>query len=255
MFLRDSRWGDIMKCMILAAGYATRLYPLTEHFPKPLLEVKGKTIIDWLIADVEETGRVDEYVIVSNHKFIDIFKEWKEKHILKNKITVLDDGSTCNEDRLGAVKDISWAVREDGIQDDLMVLAGDNLLDFSLKSFVEYFEGKAATCVMRHSEPAKEKLQRTGVAVIDDQDLILEMEEKPEEPKSHWAVPPFYLYRKEDLDKIDQGLQAGCSADAPGGLITWLCGQIPVYAMEMPGKRYDIGNLESYEEIKRTYRG
>lgn len=238
-----------MICLVLAAGYATRLYPLTENFPKPLLEVGGKSILDRILEDVDATVEVSKYVIVSNHKFVSHFEEWKRNCKLSKEVVIVDDGSMCNEERLGAVKDLSLAIHEVGIEDDLMVLAGDNLLDFSLGAFAQYFHEKKATCVMRHFEPSVEKLRKTGVAEIDDTDRVIAMTEKPTEPKSHWAIPPFYIYAKDDLGLIDQALEDGCSADAPGGLIMWLCEKYPVYAFEMPGKRYDIGTLKDYEKI------
>lgn len=127
-----------MKCLILAAGYATRLYPLTENYPKPLLEVREKKILDWLVEDIG--NKVDEFVVISNHRFVSHFQEWAAKH--EQKITVLDDGTESNETRLGAVKDIQFAIDELKLDDDLLVIAGDNLLDFSLQSFIQYYRGK-----------------------------------------------------------------------------------------------------------------
>ena len=124
-----------MKCLILAAGYATRLYPLTENFPKPLLEVQGKAILDWLIEDIEKASLVDEYVVISNHKFAKHFENWAKG---KEKITVVDDGTSSNETRLGAVKDIQFAIEKEKLDDDMLVIAGDNLLDFILTIFIEY---------------------------------------------------------------------------------------------------------------------
>ena len=244
-----------MKCLVLAAGYATRLYPLTENFPKPLLDVNGKSILDWLLDDVDATADVDEYIIVSNHRFVEHFETWKQNCKLTKKITIVDDGSTENDNRLGAVKDIAFAIEKLNVQDDLMVLAGDNLLDFSLGNFVKYFVEKQHTCVMRHFEPAVEKLRRTGVATVDENGLILEMQEKPAEPKSNWAIPPFYIYKKENLALIQRGIQGECDTDAPGDFIAWLCKQCKVYAYEMPGKRFDIGNLESYKQAQEEYKG
>ena len=177
-----------MKCLILAAGYATRLYPLTEHFPKPLLEVQGKTILDWLLEDIDKSGVVDQYVVISNHKFARQFQVWADQHRLP--ITVLDDGTESNETRLGAVRD-----------------------------------------------------------------RILSMEEKPAEPKSHWCTPPFYIYKASDVGLVKVGIDSGCGVDAPGSFIAWLSSVTPVHAYEMPGKRYDIGNLQSYEEVKQNYHG
>ena len=239
-----------MKCLILAAGYATRLYPLTENFPKPLLKVGEKTILDWLIEDIERAGVVDEYVVISNHKFAEIFKKWAGP-----KITVLDDGTSSNETRLGAVRDIQFAIEELGLDDDLLVIAGDNLLDFSLVRFIEYAREKGTTCVMRYYEASIEKLRKTGVATVNEEGRIVEMEEKPAEPKSHWCCPPFYLYRRKDVPLVKEGIDSGCGVDAPGSFIAWLSGRTPVYAYAMPGRRYDIGNLASYEEVQRTYKG
>ncbi len=265
-----------MKCLILAAGYATRLYPLTENFPKPLLKVGDKTILDWLIDDIDSSGEVDEYVVISNHKFATIFEAWAKEKISPRAslgrndshsivissgveksatVIVLDDGTSTNETRLGAVRDIQFAIDALGLDDDLLVIAGDNLLDFSLVRFIEYAREKGTSCIMRYFEPSEEKLHKTGVATVDGNDLILEMEEKPACPKSHWCCPPFYYYRRSDVPLVKVGIDSGCGVDAPGSFIAWLSAQTPVHAWEMPGRRYDIGNLASYEEVQRTYHG
>ena len=240
-----------MKCLILAAGYATRLYPLTKNFPKPLLEVGGKPILDWLVDDIGDSA--DEYAVISNHRFAGQFRDWAGKR--PEKITVLDDGTESNETRLGAVRDIQFAIETMGLRDDLLVIAGDNLLDFSLQRFIRYYGEKGTTCVMRYYEPSVEKLRKTGVAVVDDGDRIISMEEKPAEPRSHWCTPPFYIYKASDVPLVRKGIESGCGVDAPGSFIAWLSAQTTVHAFEMPGKRYDIGNLASYEEVQREYRG
>ena len=242
-----------MKCLILAAGYATRLYPLTENFPKPLLEVRNKTILDWLIDDIDSLGQVDEYVVISNHKFAEHFVKWAAGKT--QKITVVDDGTSTNETRLGAVRDIQFAIDELGIDSDMLVIAGDNLLDFSLTEFMKYAGEKKTSCIMRYYEASEERLKKSGVATIDEKDKILHLVEKPAEPESHWCCPPFYYYTKEDARLVAKGIEAGCGIDAPGSYIAWLCTQTTVHAMGMPGKRYDIGNLESYEQVKRDYKG
>lgn len=241
-----------MKCLILAAGYATRLYPLTENFPKPLLEVGGKPIVDWLIDDLRTANAIDEFVVISNHKFAHHFEDWaKDKDY---KITVVDDGTSSNETRLGAVKDIEFAVNKLGLNDDMMVLAGDNVLDFSLTKFLAFCQEKNASCVMRYWEEKKETLPKRGVLELDG-DRVVGMEEKPAQPKTQWCCPPFYYYSKEDSKKIGEAIADGCGVDAPGSFIAWLLTKSPVYAMEMPGSRYDVGNLESYTKIKNEYRG
>ncbi len=240
-----------MKCLILAAGYATRLYPLTKNFPKPLLEVNGKTILDWLIDDIDSLGYVDEYVVISNHKFAEHFNNWANSK--KQNITVVDDGTETNETRLGAVKDIQFAIDTLGLNDDMLVIAGDNLLDFSLTKFITYAKEKGSSCVMRYFEPNNERLKKSGVVSVDQSDRIITMQEKPSDPKSNWCCPPFYYYTKQDATLVAKGIDDGCGTDAPGSYIAWLCTQTTVHAMEMPGKRYDIGNIESYEMVKKEY--
>lgn len=242
-----------MKCLILAAGYATRLYPLTENFPKPLLEVGGKTILDWLIDDIDTSNTVDEYVVISNHKFAHHFEIWAKNK--KQKITVADDGTDTNETRLGAVCDIQFAIDTLGLDDDMLVIAGDNVLDFSLTKFIGYAQKKQTSCIMRYYEPDDKKLLKCGVVTLGENDKILKMTEKPPTPATHWCCPPFYYYTKEDAKLVQKGIDSGCGTDAPGSYIAWLCTQAPVHAMEMPGNRYDIGNLESYENVKKEYRG
>jgi len=242
-----------MKCLILAAGYATRLYPLTENFPKPLLKVGEKTILDWLIDDIDTLGLVDKYVVISNHKYAQHFDDWaKEKN---QKITVVDDGTSTNETRLGAVKDIQFAIDKLNIDDEMLVIAGDNVLDFSLTKFIRYAKEKNTSCIMRYYEESEMKLTKCGVVEIDDKDRIISMEEKPRQPKSHWCCPPFYYYTKDDARLVQKGIDSGCGTDAPGSYIAWLCSQTPVHAMEMPGKRFDIGNLESYNRVQKDYKG
>ena len=255
-----------MKCLILAAGYATRLYPLTENFPKPLLKVGERTILDWLIDDIDTCGVVDEYIVISNHRFVHHFNEWAAAK--PQRITVIDDGTETNETRLGAVRDIELAIARgqqvnkstsqqvDGSTDrapSYLVIAGDNLLDFSLTDFIRYAQQKGTSCIMRYYEPSDTKLLKCGVVTIDADDRVLRMTEKSPTPETHWACPPFYYYTAADAQLVGKGIEAGCGTDAPGSYIAWLCGQVPVHAMEMPGRRYDIGNLQSYEEVQRSY--
>lgn len=242
-----------MKCLILAAGYATRLYPLTENFPKPLLDVGGKTILDWLIDDVAASGKIDEYAVVTNHKFACHFEKWASGR--SEKITVVDDGTTANETRLGAVRDIQYALEKTGFDDDTIIMAGDNLLDFSLIKFIGYAIAAGTSCIMRYYEPSEAKLHKCGVVEVDEHDLILSMEEKPAVPRSHWCCPPFYFYRRQDVARIPEGMAAGCGIDAPGSFVAWLATKVPIRAMEMPGHRYDIGTLDSYKAAQATYQG
>ena len=242
-----------MKCLILAAGYATRLYPLTENFPKPLLTVGDKAILDWLVDDIDTAGQVDEYIVISNHKYAHHFASWAKGK--RQKITVVDDGTSTNETRLGAVKDIQYAIDQLGLAEDMLVIAGDNVLDFSLTRFMEYAKQKETSCIMRYYEPEDKKLCKCGVVTIDENDKVLHMAEKPSAPATHWCCPPFYYYTAADACLVQKGIDSGCGTDAPGSYIAWLCTQTAVHAMEMPGRRYDIGNLESYEQVKKEFRG
>lgn len=242
-----------MKCLILAAGYATRLYPLTENFPKPLLKVGDKTILDWLLDDIHTSGEVDGYIVVSNHKFAHHFQDWANEHTLP--IAVVDDGTDTNETRLGAVCDVQFAIDQLAIDDDLLIIAGDNVLDFSLTSFIAYAKEKGTSCTMRYWEDDRKRLTKSGVSEINSQEVLLSLEEKPSEPKSNWCTPPFYFYNAEDVKKIKQAIEDGCGTDAPGSLVAWMCKHAVLHSMKMPGSRYDIGNLESYENVQKTYKG
>ena len=240
-----------MKCIILAAGYATRLYPLTENFPKPLLEVAGKPILDHLIDDLSENKEIDEYIVISNHKFAEHFEDWAKGK--PQNITIVDDGTSTNETRLGAVCDIQFAVDKCGIKGDAVVMAGDNLLDFSLRKFVAFAEKKGTSCVMCHEENDLKKKQKTAIITLDADDKITSYEEKPKEPKGNLAVPPFYFYKEMDLKRIPEALKDGCNADAPGSFAAWLSKKTPMHAFLMPGKRYDIGDIASYENVKEIF--
>ena len=242
-----------MKCLILAAGYATRLYPLTENFPKPLLTVGSKTILDHLVDDIDSCSAIDEYVVISNHKYAHHFESWAKTK--PQKITVIDDGTDSNENRLGAVRDIQFAIDSLNIDDDLLVIAGDNVLDFSLTKFIDYAKQKSASCIMRYFEPDGKRLLKCGVVTVDSDDKVLRMTEKSPTPETNWCCPPFYCYTRADAALVKKGIESGCGTDAPGSYTAWLCTQTDVYAMEMPGSRYDIGNLESYEKVKAEYKG
>lgn len=243
-----------MRCLVLAAGYATRLYPLTENFPKPLLEIGGRTIVDRLIDDVSSTGMVDSFAVVTNHRYAEMFESWSSER-KGCAVEILDDGTLSNEGRLGAVRDISLSVEKLGIDDDLLVMAGDNVLDFSLARFMEYALEKNSSCIMRYFEPDEKRLRRSGVVEVAPDDLVIGMQEKPEVPGSCWCCPPFYYFKREDVSKIEEGIASGCGTDSPGAFVAWLVSKTPIYAMEMPGSRYDIGDLASYMKVCNEYKG
>ena len=243
-----------MKNIVLAAGYATRLYPVTKIFPKPLLDVGGITILDRLISDVDAIDEIEEHYIVSNHKFLPYFEKWIAGSNYTKKITVIDDSSVENENRLGAVRDLLLAMEVGQLyDDDLLVIAADNVITFSFRGFVDYFLEKQTSLIMMHYEPEITALQRTGVIVIDADNKVLEMQEKPREPKSHYAVPPFYIYKKNDLKKIKECIEEGCPTDAPGSLVKDMLAKTVFHAWNMSGKRFDIGTLDNYYQIKEMH--
>ena len=242
-----------MKTIVLAAAYATRLYPLTKNFPKPLLEIGGNTILGRMLDDIDKIPDIDGHIIVTNHKFAGIFGDWKNKAHYAKPVTIIDDGTETNEARLGAVNDLLLALESCNVDDDILVVAADNILDFSFSGFVDFFKEKGTSVIMCHYEPELKKLQRTGVIAVDDNMKVLQMQEKPEHPVSNYVVPPFYIYRREDLPLIKDCLNHGCGFDAPGNLAHYLCGVTTLHAYEMPGKRFDIGSLDSYEEAKRMF--
>lgn len=286
-----------MKCIVIAAGYATRLGELTKNFPKPLLKIGNTTILDRMLDDIEAIPDISEVVIVTNHKFAHIFEAWAEERMANHPpkqgereglITILDDGTETNDTRLGAVCDLLlaiemldkrplgsakkiWTAGEikslpeqgdlEGLLSDLLVVAADNLLFFSFAEFVNFAKAKDSSCIMRHYQPSIEKLQRTGVVVLDENDKVLNMEEKPQDPKSHWAVPPFYIYKKKDLDLVRHSVENGCGKDAPGNLAHYMVNNATMYAWEMkrtddnPNEpiRFDIGSLDTYKEACEKY--
>lgn len=242
-----------MKNIVIAAGYATRLGELTRNFPKPLLPIGQSTILGHLLDDIDAIPDIDEHIIVTNHKFIGIFEDWKNSLHYTKPVTLLDDGTETNETRLGAVRDLLLAIERCNIHDDILTIAADNLLDFSLQGFVDYAKKKGSSCIMCHLQPDVEKLRRTGVIEMDENMKVLGMEEKPQHPKTPWAVPPFYIYKEKDLPLIKDCLKHGCGFDAPGNLAHYLVERTTLYAYVMPGMRIDIGTREAYEEWKNRY--
>ena len=242
-----------MKNIVIAAGYATRLGELTKNFPKPLLKIGENTILGRMLDDIDQIPEIDEHVIVTNHKFAPIFEEWAAQQQYTKPITIIDDGTSTNETRLGAVCDLLFAMEQLHIDDDMLVVAADNLLFFSFQEFVDFAKAKQTSCIMCHEQPSIEKLQRTGVIVVDDQMKVLNMEEKPQEPKSHWAVPPFYIYLKKDLDLVRHSVENGCGKDAPGNLAHYMVDHTTMHAWQMTAGRFDIGSLDTYYEAVEKF--
>ena len=242
-----------MKNIVIAAGYATRLGELTRNFPKPLLKIGQSTILGRMLDDIDRIPDIDEHIIVTNHKFVNHFSDWADQANLKSKITIIDDGTETNETRLGAVCDLLLAMERLSIDDDMLVVAADNLLFFSFQEFVDFAKAKATSCIMCHEQPSIEKLQRTGVVELDADNRVLGMEEKPQVPKSHWAVPPFYIYLKKDLDLVRHAVENGCGKDAPGNLAHYMVDHTVMHAWPMSAGRFDIGSLDTYYQAVELY--
>ena len=243
-----------MKNIVIAAGYATRLGELTKNFPKPLLKIGENTILGRMLDDIDRIPEIDEHIIITNHKFAGIFADWSAKQTsCKKKITIVDDGTETNDTRLGAVCDLLFAMEKLNIDDDMLVVAADNLLFFSFQEFVDFARAKNTSCIMCHEQPSIEKLQRTGVVELDENHRVLGMEEKPQVPKSHWAVPPFYIYLKKDLELVRHSVEKGCGKDAPGDLAHYMVEHTTMHAWPMSAGRFDIGSLDTYEEAVKRF--
>ena len=242
-----------MKNIVIAAGYATRLGELTRNFPKPLLRIGQSTILGRMLDDIDTIPEVDEHVIITNHRFADIFRQWATEQTYSKPITIVDDGTETNETRLGAVCDLLYAMEQLLIDDDMLVVAADNLLFFTFRDFVNFAREKGTSCIMCHEQLDIDKLRRTGVIVVDADMKVLEMEEKPEEPKSTWAVPPFYIYKKKDLDLVRGSVKDGCGKDAPGNLAHYMVEHTAIHAWPMAAGRFDIGSLDTYYEAQKLF--
>jgi len=241
-----------MIAIILAAGYATRMFPLTENFPKPLLKIKDKPIIEYMMDNLSEVKEISKVVIVTNQKYFKHFEEWTNNYPSKIPITLINDGTTSNDHRLGAIKDIQLVLNTENYEGDFMVLAADNLFSFKLKNFVEHFNKINESLIYIYHEPRVEKLRKTGVAEVRNNRLIT-FEEKPENPKSSFAVPPFYIYKEEVIPLINEYIKLGLPSDSPGSLLSYLVNKIRIGTYPMDGKRLDIGDLETYLLVKDIY--
>lgn len=242
-----------MKALILAAGYATRLYPLTLHVPKSLLPLGHATIVDHIIGKIEEVDDISDIILVSNSKFAPLFREWASSRSFNKRLEIVDDGSTCEENRLGAIGDMQFVLESEGIGDDLLVMAGDNVFTFDLQDYVDYFFKKQRDCILVQHMDRLEDLRRVGVVELDRSRKVLSFEEKPEHPKTDIGVFALYIYRKETLPLIKTYLDEGNDADAPGYFPEWLCQRKDIVAYFAEGNSYDIGTHEAYQEIYSIY--
>ena len=243
-----------MKAIILAAGYATRLYPLTLNMPKALLPIGGKPIIDHIVAQMDTVEELDEIYVVSNDKFAGHFEEWAKTAVSRVPIKVLNDGTTDDSNKRGAIGDISFVIEEMKIDDDLMVIAGDNFFTYSLKDYVRFFHEKDRDCVCVKVWKDESQLSQFGIALLDWAGKVLDIEEKPAKPKSNTVVFAAYLYKKETVPMFAEYLAAGNKPDAPGNFPAWLYKKQEVYAYTFEGECYDVGTPESYREVCEMYK-
>ncbi len=241
-----------MKALLLAAGYGTRLRPLTDRVPKELLQVGGRPIIDWILEAVAVVPEVDEIHLVTNAGKIDAFRAWA----VGRDVTLHDDGTTANEDRLGATGDIRFVLDRTGLRDDdLLVIAGDNLFDFSLAEYVTFWRSKgggSALAVHRLADPSLASLY--GVVEVAPDDRIVRLEEKPERPRSDLVATATYIFERGHLALLDRYLDEGNPPDPPGRFVTWLCERDPVYAFRFAGEWLDIGDPQQLLEADNRYR-
>jgi glucose-1-phosphate thymidylyltransferase len=239
-----------MKAIILAAGYATRLRPLTDAIPKQLLPVGGRPMLDWVCDRLEEV--TDSVELVTNARFADDFREWARG---RGGVTVHDDGTVSNEDRLGAIGDIAFVLEQIGTDDHLLVVAGDNLFDFALGDFVAFLrEQGVASAVAVYDCGDLELAAQYGVVHVDEADRVVGFEEKPPTPRSTLVATAAYLYHREHVPLVARYLEEGNPPDQPGRLIAWLYEREPVYAYRFPGLWFDIGNPEQLLEADNHWR-
>lgn len=243
-----------MKAIVLAAGYATRLYPLTENQPKPLLEVGGKSILDHIVEKMDKVQELDEVFIVTNNKFSTHFEEWKHASNYQLKLTIVNDGTLSNETRLGALGDIQYVIDTQVAEDDLMVVAGDNLFGFELTDFVDFYNEKDDNVIALYKEDNPDQLIRGGTAVMNDEGQVIDFEEKPPAVKYPYSVPTFYVIKEEYISLIQDYIQAGNNPDANGNFIPYLLERANVYGFVFDEYRYDIGTLESYEAVQDIFK-
>ena len=239
-----------MNVLILAAGYATRLRPLTDSTPKMLLPLAERPMLDYLLDRIREIDEIDEIHLVTNALFAPAFRDWAP-----SGVTVHDDRTKSNEDRLGAIGDIAFAIDQGGLAGgDLFVVAGDNLIGYSLPVFVDFWRRKGGSALALHEVSDSELMTNYGVVELDDDDRVVGFEEKPAEPRSNLAATAAYLYRGEDLALLPRYLEEGNPPDAPGNFVAWLFTRTPVYGYRAAGEWHDIGDLRQLHDADNLLR-
>jgi glucose-1-phosphate thymidylyltransferase len=241
-----------MNAVILAAGYATRLYPLTLDRPKALLPVAGRPMVEHLLLRLEGVEGLDAIHLVTNSKFAGAFREWAAGWD-GQEVQIVDDGTSDEETKLGAIGDLELTIRAAAIDDDLIVLAGDNLFSESLAPFGAFARAKAAPVIGVYDVGDLEAIRRYNSITLDEDDRLTYFEEKPEHPRTTLTGIALYFYPRKSLGAVREYLAAGNNPDQPGRLIEWLYPREPVYAWRVPGRWYDIGSAETLAEADRAF--
>ena len=245
-----------MKLIILAAGYATRLYPLTLTQPKPLLKVAGKPMIEHVIDNLATIPHIDHAYVVTNAKFADHFQKWAETYKypqLRFGFTIVNDGSTDDSNKLGAIGDMHLVLTKYEITDDIIVVGGDNLFSNNLSEFVEFCRQKNAPLLALYDVGDLEEIKKYNAIEIDEEGRIVYFEEKPAQPKSTLTGIALYYYPRSSLTLIHQYIAEGNNPDQPGRLVQWLYPRVPFYTWKVPGLWYDVGSIETLEEASRVF--
>jgi glucose-1-phosphate thymidylyltransferase len=243
-----------LKAVVLAAGYATRLYPLTLDTPKSLLEVGGRPILERLLEQLADVDSLDHVYVVTNAKFAGRFREFVEAWKGPLAVSVVDDGTTSDENKLGAIGDLELVIREERLDDDLLVAAGDSIFGGGgLDDFARFAIGKQAPATGVYDVGDLEAIKRYSAISVDDEGRIVAFEEKPQEPQTTLAGIALYVYPRSVLPLIRRYVEEGNNPDQPGRLVQWLCPQMPVYAWRVPGRWYDIGSQETLEQADREF--
>lgn len=243
-----------MKALVLAAGYATRLYPLTKNFPKPLLKVANKSIIDYIIEEIDKVASVDEIIVITNAKYYSKFQEWSKQVSCSKQIRVLDDRTTSDDDKLGAIGDVHFAIENEKLSDELLVVGGDNIFEGSLNDFVEFAKSKGSCAIGIYDLQEKDKAKRYGVVKTDKDGKIVDFAEKPQNPASSLVAMCLYFFPKDKLGLVGKYMDDPANKkDATGFYISWLVKKITVYAFVLSGRWFDIGQRDFLKQADNYF--